>query len=116
MGDSNPLATFGYVAKAMAERKIAFICARESMDHPRIGPELKKIFGGVYIANQGQTKQTAEQVIRSGEADAVAFGKLFIANPDLPARFEKDAPLNTPNPETFYAQGEQGYVDYPALS
>ena len=53
----------------------------------RIGPALRRTFGGVYIANEGFTKETAEQVINSGEADAVAFGKLIIANPDLPKRF-----------------------------
>lgn len=116
MGDSNPLATFGYAARELGKRKIAFICARESLGPGRIGPELKKIFGGVYIANENFTKESAEQVLKAGEADAVAFGKLFIANPDLPERFRKNAPLNPPIPETFYASGPQGYTDYPFLS
>jgi 2,4-dienoyl-CoA reductase-like NADH-dependent reductase (Old Yellow Enzyme family) len=54
-------------------------------------------------------------VLAAGEADAVAFGVLFIANPDLPERFAQDAPLNTPDPSTFYAKGERGYTDQPAL-
>ncbi len=61
---------------------------------------LKKAFGGLYIANEGFTKETAEAVIAEGNADAVAFGKLFIANPDLPHRFETGAPLNTPDTST----------------
>jgi 2,4-dienoyl-CoA reductase-like NADH-dependent reductase (Old Yellow Enzyme family) len=115
MGDSNARATFGYVARELGKRKLAFICVREHVGEGRIGPELKKEFGGVYIANEGFTQETAERVIAAGEADAVAFGKLFIANPDLPERFRLHAPLNTPQPETFYGQGAQGYTDYPFL-
>lgn len=116
MGDSNPPATFGYVAEQVGQRKIAFICARESLDLPRLGPELKKKFGGVYIANEKFTLASAEETLARGEADAVAWGKLFIANPDLPRRLEENAPLSEPKPETFYASGAEGYVDYAALS
>ena len=116
MGDSNPLATFGYVAEQMRKREIAFLCARESLGPNRIGPQLKSLFGGVYIANEGFTPETAQAVLDSGEADAVAFGQLFIANPDLPRRIALSAALNAPNPETFYAPGPHGYTDYPALS
>ena len=115
ISDSNPEATFGYVATELGRRKIAFIAAREYMGDQRLGPQLKKAFGGVYIANEKFTKETAELVIQRGEADAVAFGKLFIANPDLPERFARNAPLNVPNPETFYSHGPEGYVDYPSL-
>jgi 2,4-dienoyl-CoA reductase-like NADH-dependent reductase (Old Yellow Enzyme family) len=113
MGDSNPAATFGYVAREAGKRGIAFLCVRESLDEPRQGPAMKKAFGGVFIANQKLTKETANQLLAKGEADAVAFGQLFIANPDLPLRFAKDAPLNMPDPETFYAMGPVGYTDYP---
>lgn len=115
MGDSNRLATFSYVARELGKRKIAFLCAREHAGEGRIGPQLKKAFGGVYIANEAFTLETAERALAAGEADAVAFGKLFIANPDLPERFRRHAPLNTPQPETFYAKGPQGYTDYPFL-
>jgi 2,4-dienoyl-CoA reductase-like NADH-dependent reductase (Old Yellow Enzyme family) len=115
MGDSNPAATFGYVAEQLGRRGIAFIAARESVDPNRLGPELKRKFGGVYIANEGFTLETANHAIASGEADAVAFGKLFIANPDLPKRFAVGAPLNTPDPSTFYGTGPHGYTDYPGL-
>ena len=115
MGDSNPAQTFGYVARELGRRRIAFLCARESVGAGRLGPELKRAFGGVYIANEQFTRESAEEAVSAGEADAVAFGKLFIANPDLPERFASGAPLNTPDPTTFYAPGAKGYTDYPAL-
>jgi 2,4-dienoyl-CoA reductase-like NADH-dependent reductase (Old Yellow Enzyme family) len=115
MGDSDPSATFGYVATELGKRRIAFICAREHLGENRLGPRLKAAFGGVYVANEKFTRQSAEQVIAAGEADAVAFGVQFIANPDLPRRFAQDAPLNEPNPGTFYAPGPEGYTDYPFL-
>jgi 2,4-dienoyl-CoA reductase-like NADH-dependent reductase (Old Yellow Enzyme family) len=115
MGDSNPLATFGYVARELGKRRIAFICARESLGDNRIGTQLKAAFGGSYIANEGFTQETANQVLAAGEADAVAFGVPLLANPDLPARFRQNAPLNTPDQSTFYAPGPKGYVDYPVL-
>jgi 2,4-dienoyl-CoA reductase-like NADH-dependent reductase (Old Yellow Enzyme family) len=115
MGDTDPAATFGYVARELGKRKIAFIAAREALGDDRVGPLLKKEFGGVYIANEKFTKESAQKLLDSGEADAVAWGKLYIANPDLVRRFELDAPLNEPVPATFYAEGEAGYTDYPAL-
>jgi len=116
MQDSNPAATFGYVARELGRRGLAFLCVREFIGPDRLGPQLKKQFGGVYIANEKFSREQAEQVIQTGEADAVAFGQLFIANPDLPARFAGNAPLNTPDPGTFYAPGPHGYTDYPELS
>ena len=116
MGDSDPAATFGYVARELGKRGIAFICAREAQSENRLGPQLKKAFGGVYIANQQLTKASAGQLLAAGEADAVAFGQLFIANPDLPRRLQTDAPLNAPNPATFYQPTPEGYIDYPALA
>ncbi|MEH6436056.1 alkene reductase [Massilia sp. DD77] len=115
MGDSDPAATFGYVARELGKRKIAFICAREAIGEDSLRPLLKKEFGGVYIANEKLTKESAEQLISSGEADAVAFGVWFIANPDLPKRLQAGAPLNTPKPELFYHATAEGYTDYPAL-
>jgi len=115
MGDSDPAATFGYVARELGKRKIAFIAAREALGDDRLGPQLKKAFGGPYIANEKFTKETAQHVLDAGEADAVAWGQLFIANPDLVRRFATNATLNKPNPATYYARGEAGYVDYPTL-
>lgn len=115
MGDSNPLATFSYVARELREKGIAFICAREYQGPDSIGPQLKRIFGGPYIANEGFTKDSAEAALAAGTVDAVAWGKLFIANPDLVTRFAKNAPLNEPDLKTFYGPGAQGYTDYPTL-
>lgn len=119
MGDANPLATFGYVVQQMAQRKIAFIFTREHLGPDRISPELKKIFGGVLIANEGFTLETAQHQLATGQADAVAFGRDFIASPDLPKRFETGAALNQLNMQTCYGVGQEdlrvGYVDYPVL-
>jgi 2,4-dienoyl-CoA reductase-like NADH-dependent reductase (Old Yellow Enzyme family) len=116
MGDSDLPRTFEYVARRLGERKIAFICAREYVSADRLGPRLKAAFGGVYIANEKFTYESAEQAIEAGDADAVAFGKLFIANPDLPLRFALQAPFNEPRVAEFYTAGAQGYTDYPRLS
>jgi 2,4-dienoyl-CoA reductase-like NADH-dependent reductase (Old Yellow Enzyme family) len=116
MGDSNPAATFGYLAAELGRRKIAFICARESLEGPRLGPELKRAFGGTFLVNQGFTFQTAQAALDAGDADAVAWGKLFIANPDLPRRLRLGAPLNTPDSATFYGGAVRGYTDYPSLA
>jgi 2,4-dienoyl-CoA reductase-like NADH-dependent reductase (Old Yellow Enzyme family) len=115
MGDSDLPATFGYAAKELGKRRIAFIMARESQASPRLGPALKQAFGGVYIANQGLTAERATELLANGEADAAGFGQLFIANPDLPRRLMLNAPLNAPQAETFYDGGTNGYTDYPAL-
>lgn len=116
MGDSAPVETFSYVAHALGQRKIAFIFGREAQGPGYIGDVLKKHFGGVYIANQGLDQTSAAALIQAHQADAVAFGKLFIANPDLPRRFALQAALNTPDPDTFYVGGERGYNDYPSLT
>jgi 2,4-dienoyl-CoA reductase-like NADH-dependent reductase (Old Yellow Enzyme family) len=115
MGDENLAETFGYVARELGKRGIAFICARERDADDSVGPQLKKEFGGVYIANEKFTKDSANAWLAEGKADAVAFGVPYIANPDLPERLAQDAPLNEPHPETFYAPGPVGYLDYPRL-
>lgn len=115
MGDSDLPATFTYVAKAMRDRGIAFLMARERLGDDRLGPQLKAAFGGVYIANEGFNLESAQAILARGEADAVGFGKDFISNPDLPARLAKGAALNPWKMETFYSPGPEGYTDYPAL-
>ncbi|MGC9450434.1 MAG: alkene reductase [Oceanipulchritudo sp.] len=115
VGDSDPAATFGHVAREAGKRKIAFLFAREGMAEPRLAPVLKKTFGGPIIANQQLSFEQAEGLIRSGEADAASWGQWFIANPDLPRRYAVNAPLNEPRPELFYGEGPEGYTDYPAL-
>jgi 2,4-dienoyl-CoA reductase-like NADH-dependent reductase (Old Yellow Enzyme family) len=133
MGDSDRLGTFSYVARELGKRKLGWIAAREalvgdgtklvdSQGRPRavanpdsIGPILKQIFGGSFIANEEFDQATAERFLADGKADAVAFGKLFIANPDLVQRFASGAPLNRWDTATFYSGGAKGYVDYPVL-
>ena len=115
MGDSDPAGTFGYVARQLGTRKIGFICSREKLGDDSLGADIKRAFGGLYVENELFSKADAVWVLERDEADAVAFGKLFIANPDLVRRFREDAPLNAPRPETFYAPGPEGYTDYPSL-
>ena len=115
MGDSDPAATFGYVAKELGKRRIAFIFAREMQGPGLLGPQLKQAFGGAFIANERLTGETAAQALES-YADAVAFGVPFIANPDLVKRLKQGAPMNPPRPELFFGGGADGYVDYPCLT
>ncbi|SDF61872.1 MULTISPECIES: alkene reductase [unclassified Duganella] len=116
MGDANPAETFGYVARELGKRKIAFIAAREAVGEDSLAPLIKKEFGGVFIANEKLDKVVAQGLLDSGKADAVAFGKDYISNPDLVERLQADAPLNPWKAETFYGPGEEGYTDYPALA
>ena len=115
MGDANPLETFSYVARELGHRKLAFICAREHQAPSSIGPALKKAFGGVYVANEKFTLESGNAILSAGNADAVAYGVPFLANPDLPKRLAQNAPLNPPDSSTFYADGAKGYTDYPVL-
>ncbi|WP_395407712.1 alkene reductase [Pseudoduganella sp. UC29_106] len=115
MGDSTPTETFGYVARELGKRKIAFIAAREAVGDDSLGPLLKKEFGGTYIANEKFTAEGAQKALAEGRADAIAWGKDFIANPDLPRRLQTGAALNPQRPELFYAPSAEGYIDYPAL-
>jgi 2,4-dienoyl-CoA reductase-like NADH-dependent reductase (Old Yellow Enzyme family) len=114
--DSDVARTYGYVAEQLGQRGIAFLFTRESVDGgERHSPTMKQAFGGPMIANEEFSSDHAEAVLESGEADAIAWGKLFIANPDLPRRLQLGAPLNEPDPSTFYAPGPRGYTDYPTL-
>lgn len=114
--DSDPARTFGYVASQLGQRGIAYLFIRESVDGgERFSPALKKAFGGPLIANEQFSREHAESVLQSGEADAIAWGQLFIANPDLPRRLREKAPFNEPDASTFYATGPHGYTDYSTL-
>lgn len=116
MGDADPAATFGYVARELGKRKLAFIFTREHYNTPGLTPQLKREFGGPVIGNEALTKAQAESILHDGIVDAVAFGKDFISNPDLVARLAHDAPLNVLDMETMYGAGPRGYTDYPFLS
>jgi N-ethylmaleimide reductase len=117
MKDSNPQQTFNAVAKALSDFPLAYLHILEGdmmtgerqLDYV----ELRKCFNGYYMANNGYDLELANAAIAEGRADLVAFGKLFIANPDLPYRFANKLPLNTPDNATFYGGDEKGYTDYP---
>lgn len=115
MRDSNPRETFGYLARELGKRKLAFIFTREHQAEDSLTPYLKQEFGGAMIANENFTQESAEATLATGNADAVAFGRLFIANPDLPERFANHAALNKPDMEHFYSGGAKGYTDYPRM-
>ncbi|WP_018991025.1 alkene reductase [Aromatoleum toluclasticum] len=121
VADSDPQAVFGYLVEELNKRGIAFIHFIEgATGGPRDVPgfdyaRARKAFQGTYIANNGYDGAAAIAAVESGKADAVSFGRLFIANPDLVQRLKHDTPLNTPNPKTFYAPGPEGYIDYPTL-
>ena len=121
LSDSNPQAVFSYLVEELNKRGIAFIHFIEgatggSREVPGFDfAWARSTFKGTYIANNGYDRAMAIEAVESGKADAVSFGRLFIANPDLVQRLKHDAPLNAPNPQTFYTPGPAGYVDYPAL-
>jgi len=102
----------GAPADATPEEQIA------ALDAPRLAPLLKREFGGALINNQNITPLQAAELIRRGEAEAIAYGRQFIANPDLPARLARGAALNEPNPASFYhfEHPADGYTDYPKLA
>jgi N-ethylmaleimide reductase len=123
MSDSDPIATFDYIAKELGKLGLGYLHVSEAIAGPmkvddavRATPVIRQAFGGTLIVNGGYDAVTAEVAIARGEADLVAFGVPFLANPDLPLRYRKRAPLNTPDASTFYAGEEKGYTDYPALS
>jgi N-ethylmaleimide reductase len=123
MGDSDSEATFGWVARALNGHPLAYLHVVEAGEADlrhggRSVPTrlLRSAFEGVLMVNGAYTGERAEQVLSSGGADLVSFGTAFLANPDLPARLAAGAGLNAPDPETFYAGGEKGYLDYPALT
>lgn len=113
MGDSDRRALFTRVARQMAARGVAFLALREHLGPDSLLDDIKAAFGGVVIANEGLTRDSAAALLRDGRADAAAFGRDFIATPDLPERFRDGLELNQPDPSTFYAGGPRGYTDYP---
>lgn len=116
MGDSNPQAIFGHVAEELGRRNIAFLFIREIEADDSQLTRMRELFGGPVIANEEMDPSDAQRLLRNGSADAVGFGRLYIANPDLAERLAVGADLNTPVPATFYAEGALGYTDYPALA
>ena len=114
--DSNPEALFGYLAQELGERGVGFLFVREAPGHEQLTADLRKQFGGCVIVNQEYTKDRAERALDEQRADAVAFGRLFISNPDLVRRFQNGAELREWDTSTFYSDGSAGYVDYSCCS
>jgi N-ethylmaleimide reductase len=125
MSDSNPQALFAYVAEQLNRFGLAYLHIIEPRvkgnvviaegQAPVAAEQLRKIFKGRIIAAGGFEPETAETVIEKGDADAVAFGRHFVANPDLPKRIKLGAPLNQYDRNTFYTFDARGYIDYPVL-
>jgi N-ethylmaleimide reductase len=122
ISDSTPQATFGTLVDELSKRKLAYIHVIEGATQgardvlPFDFMALRRAFSGAYIANNGYTRDLAIEAIASGRADMIAFGRPFIANPDLVERLRIGAPLNEPNRATFYGGGAEGYTDYPTLT
>lgn len=128
MSDSDPVALFTYVLGQLSRRCIAFVDLIEprsssagSQDavlegRPDVSSLFRTAFGGVLVSAGGYTPDTAIEAVSAGKADAISFGRLFIANPDLPNRISRKAPLNRYDRNTFYGGKEKGYTDYPFLS
>src|SRR5690606_13864455 len=121
IADAEPEESALYLAREFTRRGIAYLHIAEPdwAGGPRLSDQfrfaLREAFAGVLAFCGGYTAERAEQLIASGGADAVAFGRPFIANPDLVERFAQGAPLNEPDPSTFYGGGAKGYTDYPTL-
>ncbi len=115
MGDSDPRATFTHLARELAKRGIGYLFLREHVGPDRLAPAIKAAFGGPVILNEQFTLAQSVADLDAGIADAIAFGRNFIANPDLPARLRLGAPLNDLNPATLYPPGPAGYTDYPTM-
>ncbi|HEX8265653.1 MAG TPA: alkene reductase [Pyrinomonadaceae bacterium] len=124
----SPGNTFNDIAESDAEELYRYIAEKldgKNLAYLYVGTDdrtkdwhkfLRPIYDGVYFAGSGFTKESGSRLLAQGGADAVVYGKLFLANPDLPERFKLDAPLNEPDAATFYAGGRKGYVDYPFLA
>ncbi len=122
MRDSDPQALFNHAVAALAPFNLAYLHVVEGATggaRDLLGFDygaLRRAFGGPYLANNGYDKPLAEAALREGRADAIAFGRPFIANPDLVERLRTSAPLATADHKTFYGGDEHGYTDYPALT
>ena len=123
MHDSDPLATFSYVLRELNRFHLAYthliVSTEDDIRHGAVPvplAALRQEFQGPLIAANGFNRETATRAIAEGVADAVAFGRLFLANPDLPERFRLNSPLNSPDESTFYGGAEKGYTDYPPLA
>jgi N-ethylmaleimide reductase len=122
MSDSNTHETFSYLAEELNKLKLGYIHMIEQVAGPmlvapaaRLASDVREIFEGTLILNGGYDAEKGNAAIQENATDLISYGSLFLANPDLPERFRRKAPLNAPDVATFYAGEERGYIDYPAL-
>ena len=122
MQDSNPIATFTRAAELLNSLGLAYLHVMEALSGHMmyakgepVLPHIRKVYDGVLVINGGYTGTSANLALENGEADAIAFGILYLANPDLISRLKTDGPYNHPDFATLYTQGEKGYTDYPVL-
>lgn len=119
MTDSNPQKLYEYLVEKLNPFNLAYLHVVErfgdAVDDSFNFRRLRDLFNGCYIANGGYTAELAEQSLINNDADFIAFGAPYIANPDLPERIRRGAELNQPDPDTFYGGDEKGYTDYPTL-
>jgi N-ethylmaleimide reductase len=116
MSDNDPVETFCYAAEELDQLGIAYIHLIEPPGTAKpLAPQLRGIFGGSLILADGYDRDSGTVALENGTADLIGYGQGFIANPDLPERFERGTALNEPDRATFYSGGERGYTDYPAL-
>ncbi|MFK7959630.1 MAG: alkene reductase [Phycisphaerales bacterium] len=120
ISDSNPGATFTALSEGLSELDLAYLHVVESFagserDDAIIAP-IRRAFAGAYIANGGYDQDLATARLTADHCDAVAFGTLFISNPDLPRRMRLGAPLNAADPSTYYGAGPEGYADHAAMT
>ena len=118
----DPVATFSYLTEELHRRGLLYLHVAEPIAGPsavssrsRITPILRHLFDGAVIVNGGYDRASGDAAVAAGDADLVAYGVPFLANPDLPERFRRDAELNQPDTTTFYMGEETGYIDYPTL-
>lgn len=118
MEDANAEEFYPFIVRELSSSNLAYLhIGFEETPSTRIDwhGTLRPIYKGIYFANGGFTRESGEKLLAENSADAIVYGKSFLANPDLPERFENDAELNTPDQSTFYTPGEKGYTDYPRL-
>lgn len=113
--DADPVATYSYLVAQLNGLDLAYLHVAGTRSETDYHALLRPLYKGTYLLGAGQTRESAEQRLAAGQADAVVFGGAFLANPDLPARFASGAALNKPDPALFYTAGAAGYIDYPAL-
>lgn len=115
MEDSDPEGTFTAAAAALNDFNLAYLHVKEPANGDVARSSMRRVFKNTLIVNEGYDGQTAQDIVAIGGADAVAFGTKFIANPDLPERLRRNAPLNKLDGATLYKGGAQGYTDYPFM-